>query len=255
MEDIERFLEIVCREVDATDARLELGGRAPSAPELIAHPVRDGFRLVAVFDEAPTDPGAVREKLAEIARAFETTIERVHPPRPTNTHSIAHAALDEALGVLARQADAVAALVIDEGSPIVWGSSEPAPRIENVETAQRIATAVERREDPDPADLEALRGAELDARRIAVLRAIAATRAASRPRSTESDESFGVLARPFAGIYRLVLAFDGPFSTLRAEGALRRALPAIERLVADLPPLDPGPRDRGGRLLTLRPRG
>lgn len=259
VDDIERFLQIVCREVEAIDAKLELGGRPPTSPLLVAHQIREGFRLVAVFERQPLEPGDVRDKLAELAGSFADTVDASIPVATrridvVQSDSSASAMLDEALAVLARQADAIAAVVIDEGSPIVWGSSEPPPRIEDVETARRIITTIDEGEALQPADVDALRGAELDPRRMAVLRAITATRGVATPRLTESDASFGVLARPFGGIYRLILAFEGSFPTLKAEGALRRALPAIERLVADLPPLDPEPRGQHGRLLTLRPR-
>jgi hypothetical protein len=273
VDDIERFLEIVCREVEAVDARLELGGRPPTSPALVAHAIRDGCRLVAVFEHPPSDREAVSHKLAQLAGSFATTIEtsiatsietplqtrigldrRQHGSSTSYGHvdGSARVILDEALAVLARQADALAAVVIDDRSPVVWGSSEPHPRIDDVEAAQRIVSAVAHDDELLPADVDALRGAELDPRRMAVLRAITATRSACGPRLTEAGGEFGVLARPFGGIYRLILAFDGTFPTLRAEGALRRALPAIERLVTDLPPLDPGPR---GRVLSLRPRG
>jgi hypothetical protein len=106
----------------------------------------------------------------------------------------------------------------------------------------------------DPAaEAEAVAGLQLRRGQLTTLRAVVETRTADAPRLTRCEDDVGVLARPFGGIYRLVLAFDGPFPTLRAEGALRRALPAIERLVADLPPLDDGPKGKGGRIFTLRP--
>src|SRR5207248_1433711 len=58
---------------------------------------------------------------------------------------------------------------------------------------------------------------------------------------TVSGADFGYVARSFAGIYVLVLVFDAPFDELRAKRAMVHALPAIERLVLALPPLDPGP--------------
>ena len=259
MSDIDRFLQIVCRELEAIDSRLELGGRPPTSSAIVFHPLRDGLRLVAIFDEAPSEREAVQAKLAELASSFAATIDASIPAiRPSEgmqrTSSRARSMLDDALAVLARQADAIAAVVIDEGSPVVWGNSEPPPRIEDVETAQRIVEAVDHDEPLQPFDVDALRGAELDGRRMAVLRAITATRGVQSPRITEAGTEYGVLARPFGGIYRLILAFEGSFPTLRAEGALRRALPAIERLVADLPPLEPEPRGGRGRLVPLRPR-
>lgn len=73
------------------------------------------------------------------------------------------------------------------------------------------------------------------------------------------EEGFGLLARAFANIYLLVIAFDGPFSELHAEAATLHALPRIERLVLSLPPA-PAPVDSGGpdrraaQVVALRPR-
>lgn len=70
---------------------------------------------------------------------------------------------------------------------------------------------------------------------------------------TSSDGRFGVVARSFAAIYVVILAFDGEFEELRAKRALQHALPAIERLVLALPPLEPPPRI-GGVVALRRPR-
>lgn len=59
------------------------------------------------------------------------------------------------------------------------------------------------------------------------------------------EEAFGYYARSFATIYVLILVFDGPFEELRVERAVTHALPAIERLVLALPPLDPPPKLAG----------
>jgi hypothetical protein len=59
------------------------------------------------------------------------------------------------------------------------------------------------------------------------------------------EEAFGYYARSFATIYVLILVFDGPFEELRVERAVAHALPAIERLVLALPPLDPPPKLAG----------
>jgi hypothetical protein len=73
------------------------------------------------------------------------------------------------------------------------------------------------------------------------------------------EDGFGYLARSFATIYVLLLVYDGPFDELRAERAVLRALPSIERLVVSLPPgLDPddghGPPHKKGAVVRLRPR-
>jgi len=76
-------------------------------------------------------------------------------------------------------------------------------------------------------------------------------------RESVHEEGFGLLARAFANIYLLVIAFDGTFSELHAEAAMLHALPRIERLVLSLPPVDPltgGPDRRAAQVVTLRPR-
>lgn len=100
-------------------------------------------------------------------------------------------------------------------------------------------------------------------RYLLVCRAIADTRQLAREsahpahlRDSVHEEGFGLLARAFANIYFLVIAFDGAFSELHAEAAMLHALPRIERLVLSLPPVDPktgGPEGRA-QVVALRPR-
>ena len=69
------------------------------------------------------------------------------------------------------------------------------------------------------------------------------------PRMPEGDEP-GLASKGFLGLYVVALVFTRPFSPLRVEGVLRRALPIIERHVLELPPLDPEPVE--GRVVPLR---
>jgi hypothetical protein len=69
---------------------------------------------------------------------------------------------------------------------------------------------------------------------------------------TVSEADLGFVARSFAAIYVLILAFRGPFDELRAKRAIVHALPIIERLVLALPPQDPAPLMGG--VVALRPR-
>lgn len=98
------------------------------------------------------------------------------------------------------------------------------------------------------------REGELWGEYLLVRRAIAAVRALPAIPSLKKgdhlheslgEESFGYFARSFATIYVLILVFDGPFEELRVERAVAHALPAIERLVLALPPLDPPPKLAG----------
>lgn len=56
------------------------------------------------------------------------------------------------------------------------------------------------------------------------------------------------LARTFAGIYVLSLAFRGALSEPVAVGALLHAAEAVERLVLARPPIEPPP---GGKVIRL----
>lgn len=62
---------------------------------------------------------------------------------------------------------------------------------------------------------------------------------------TVNEPEFGYVARSFAAIYVLIVVYDRPFDELLAKRAVLAALPAIERLVVALPPLDPEPRMAG----------
>ncbi|MFO0679954.1 MAG: hypothetical protein U0169_25750 [Polyangiaceae bacterium] len=62
------------------------------------------------------------------------------------------------------------------------------------------------------------------------------------------------VVRSFAGIYLLVVVYAGSVDELRAERAVREALPRIERLVLALPPLEPDPAPSAGAIAFRRPR-
>lgn len=91
-------------------------------------------------------------------------------------------------------------------------------------------------------------------RHLASRRAVAAIRALPETGTlhkgghvhvTVNEPGFGYVARSFAAIYVLVLVYDGPFDELGAKRSVLAALPAIERQVVALPPLDPEPRMAG----------
>lgn len=217
-----RLLELARREIGADDARLELGGREPEPLHHVWVPLSGAWRVVAVFTRPPEGPEARRQRLQSLVAAFEQTSQGVEPPSfAPLTPSMR---LDEELAALAERCGAVGAVVIDSGSPIVWGSSERRRGREAAEAllaraAGRVRAAIE----ADPG-------------------------AASSLKLLVREEGFGCASRGFAGTYHVVLAFDHTFSELHAEGALLRALPAIERLVMALPPQDPG---GGARVLRL----
>jgi hypothetical protein len=290
------LIELVCRDLEADDARVEIGGRDPDDPAVIWCPINSVRRLVVVFPTPPVDFESKQERLRALVSSFvdlaaPESDEGLPAPDP---RGLASRRLDDELHALAVRAGAVSALVVDDRSPIVWGTSEPR-RVaqEDVETALRTAAAA-MMADAAGVDLEhlieldsrevteALTRHGLDRQTVATLhdevnrlqdvsrrrgtavwrghllaaRAIARVRDAARerPRAGHLHEivregDFGYLARSFATIYTLLVVFDGPLSELHAEGAVLQALPAIERLVLDLPPTDPPPG--GGKVVRL----
>ena len=291
MDDLERFLDLVRRELDCDDARFELGGRPPSASTSVYVELPGGWRVVAVFapprelDDDDSDDATAR--LTTLAETFTgvTASLKVRGPRIASTS--VSTKLDEALALLADKGDALRAVVIDEDSPVLWGSSESPSGPEDVEialwTGELVnsaatagldmvelvcldeATANERLANVEPRKLRQrlLRklpiirelGGHRDAAgwvaHFAMCRAIAAVRRAPEHHEVIEDD-LGWLARDFAGIYHVILVYDGPFSEIGAAGVMLRALPTIEKLVLALPPIDPSPQGKGARVLPFR---
>lgn len=284
MEELERLLEVIRKELSADDAHLELGGRDPDQG-VVWCALPSGFRLVVRLpqgERTEEELTTLREKLVFLARSFDATLDRVSPPSPRPNANPQHA-LDDALDVLAGQANALAALVVDNDSPVFWGSSLSPRGDEGVEDAQRAAEALAlagaaevdlaallaRESDAEvPMELERLvprireaagdeRDAKEWARRLSVFAAASALRDATGgkgelgTRHAVHDADLAYLARSFGGIYWLLLTFDvSAFSELHAEAAMIHALPWIERLVLALPPIDPD--GGGGRVVKLR---
>lgn len=285
MDELQRFLDLVSRELGCADAHFELGGRDPSEPDRVAAPVPGGWRVVALFDAPVEDPEPARAKLEALIGAFTGVSEKLHLRSPRLSNSIAYRELADALALLADKAKALRAVVIDEDSPVLWGTSEPTPGPEDVEVAMWIgeladsaaaaeldmtelialddASLRERLETLEPRklrerllrklpvirELGGHRDAEDWAAHIATCRAIAAVRRA--PENHEAiEDDLGWLARDFAGIYHVILVYGGPFSEIGAAGVMLRALPAIEKLVLSLPPIDPAPK--GARILAFK---
>jgi hypothetical protein len=283
-----RFLEMVRRELGAHDVRIELGLRPPPAM-LVSVPIGShGAHVVVHFDgTATTDTAAVREKLTELVASFSATADdavvelaAVRPPGPHRPVGPA-LALTEALETLAHLAKAELALVIDDASPEIWGASDPA--LTHVSSDEALLTArLDARFFELDLSLPALVGhpdrarEALDAagvsphdrdnllrqlrvvedlethvpagRWLRVAHAIAGARGLGGAHLGLSEVRAHV--RAFAGIYRAILVYEGPFSELHAEGALVRALPVIEKLVTSLPPRDPA--SGGAKVAVLR---
>lgn len=196
-------------------------------------------------------------------------------------------ALVQTLADLRDATGAVVALVVDRQSPVIWGCSDPELGLRDRPATRVLATALDslRSQGLDPvqaassheptaaglrlevvaaretgsASLELARRALQAAERsqpggAAILAAAARAllRLDEQPdapaRMPEGDEP-GLASKGLLGLYVVALVFVRPFSPLRVEGVLRRALPILERNVAELPPLDPEPAE--GRVLPM----
>ena len=286
---LRRFLELVARELGADDARAEIGGREPSGPGVLFTSLSDGWRVVAIFDQPPTESAlsAAQTKLERLALTFTHTLADLNPPTPPSAAGLPARRLDDALEGLRARTGAVAAVVIDGNSPVLWGSSEGQRETVNVDDLARIGSAlavardrgvtidqltvrdadllmaslrnrgIERAVDELLAFLVARDQDEVTLRhRLLTALAIAAVRIkvhrGDHARSVHHEAQYGYIARGLANIYQIVVVFAGPFSELHVESAILHAMPTIEELLFALPPVDPPPSK--GQVIRLRPR-
>jgi hypothetical protein len=220
-----RLLDLVRRDLAAQDSRLEIGGADPEDARLVWCRLPAGTRLVVVFEQPPADPKQSAVRLAAWAESFEGLLSGPAEQRPKPGAASVADRLEQELARLASRAEALGAAVVDRQSPVVWSSFELRPR--------------------DKAGLSLL---ERAISRLKQDRSRRARRAISEP-------GLGYVARSFGGIYSLLVFYDGPFSELKAEGAMNRAIGRIERLVLGLPPRDPVRRGRAHQLALVPPRG
>jgi len=221
-----RFLELVVRELSASDARLELGGRDPADSGLLFCVAPSGVRVVVVCGSPPPDRAAVESRLGTmVATLFGSAEHGFGAPMSTRTPpDIAGRRLDDELGRLSERAGAAGALVFDLASPVLWGASrsgagDPEKLFDDIIVRVREAHS------------------ELRQGHTARLRV---------------NDSVECLARPFAGLYVVALAFEGAVSEPVALGAILHAMPMIERFVLALPPVDPPPG--GAKVVRMPPR-
>jgi hypothetical protein len=239
-----RLLEICKRDLGAVDARIEIGGVTPSEPPVVWVALSAHRRVVVRFAEEPEEREAIHTRLTALAEAFwaaATNEERGSVPPPA-AQAVPMALALELEGICARTS-AIAALIVDGSSPVIWGG-HPASLGDDVEPLLVLA------EHPPTGD---------DTGRIRrdAGWAIALGRAAiDDSGSTQSlhlvsrDQGRGTLLRGIAGAYVLALLFEGGFSELRAHGVVERARDRLDKLIARLPPIDPSPR--GGNVVRLR---
>lgn len=281
-----KLLDVVRRELDAEEARIELGTREPADAHVLFALLKGGWRLVAVFEQPPPDDA--QAKLEALAESFAGVTTQPDEWSSMSSELVGRR-LDDELAEIAERAGAVRALVIDRQSPMIWGTSGPRRTDEDVDTGIKIAEALDAvtRAGVDLAELMSSnaervrqllekRGAHgtfliRELERIRGVRKsesawkihLLVSRALRGVRRTLAKDPHGAhlremvhqpyeayLARAFASIYCLLLVFDGEFTELHAEAAAVNGIPAVERLVLALPPVDPPPP--GGKLISLR---
>lgn len=125
-----RLLELVREKLGAADARVEIGGREPEDPRVVSSPMSGSRRMVLVFDAPVDDRRAAADRLAVIVASFATTSRTGSELTISPTAVSARAALDDVLAGVATRAGALQALVVDVGSPVLWGSSHEEPPLE-----------------------------------------------------------------------------------------------------------------------------
>jgi hypothetical protein len=277
VEDVFKWLSLVTRELGAADAKLELGGAAPTDERVLHRPVPGGFRLVVTFAEPPADRDKAMSTLDTYVATFASVVREARKSVPKPSISVAGRELSDFLSGLADRVGAERAVVLDDRSPALFGDSHDVSAALDIDdavfggrllervtlSASEIASVLD---DPHhEGDLgvghRALRQLEVVSRppdgvpreaQLRLLASVSLVRAnATSERWADHQGPVPHLARAFAGVYRALLVFPGTFSEMHAEGTLIRALPTLERLVLSLPPLDPQGRAKVER---LRPR-
>ncbi len=265
---LERLIGLVRRELGADDVRVLEGSRpAVAAPNVIHADLADGRKLAVAFASAPVAREALIRRLDMLLLTFAQSLEEDPGTRREPRASMVQA-LHEQLGVVAARAHAVDAVVIDANSPVIWGAAANARPVRHdlgnvelmdvshhriVESGRAVdGTRFAPGAAPTPPQAEA---ASLTRRAIHDVRALPALAEIPKGRHLTHmvrEASFGCVARSFAGIYVLIVVYDGPFDELLAERTVGDDLPRIERLVLALPPLDPGPTPNEG-VVSMRP--
>jgi len=240
-----RLLEVVIRELDAADARLEIGGLPPTDERVLWIDVEPPRRLVAVFEAPPDDRADKREKLSALVEAFHDSMsqgQRGSVPPPATTDSVP-AALRLELEAIAGKVEARAAFVFDGSSPVIW-AAHPAEIGDSVDALLSYAEGPRADDETDALRHDA--GWSIERARAA----IDDSGSTAGLYLTEHAEDRGALVRGVAGAYVVALLFAGGFSEPRAHGAIEQARGRLEKLISRLPPVDPPPK--GGKVVRLR---
>ena len=231
-EQLLKFLEMVRERLGAFDARAEFGGREPTDPRLVWCEASEHFRIVCAFEAEPLDRSGLTRTLKALVETFLDSTRA--PALQRRVVGGARARLDEVLRDLVARQNALAAVVRDRNSVLVWGWSLPGDC-----AAERSREGLEHLAESNSgaAELAELARSLLQAERV--------IEDQEEPELLQLADGQRAVWRPFAGIYWVAICFDASRATqLRVEAALLRALPQIERLVVSLPPEDPEPRKR-----------
>lgn len=245
-----RFFDVLKRDLGCTEARLV------GADEVVADDPRTlcialgGARALVLEFDAPVDDRAELERRAGVwIEAFHDLLGDADAASPTRDERPAPQRLHEELVLLCEAAGAFDALVIDATSPFVWGSALREERYPVGPKAQVVSLEARRRgvrQLPVGTEEDDTRS-ERVVRRVREHPDFAGLGQGARFAVTSKKGESGYVARSFASIYALVLAYEGPVDELRAERALQERLERIERLVVALPPDDPTPLARSAR--------
>jgi len=251
--DLDRFLALVRRELGADDAHVfEPDEPPPEAPATLCARFADGRSVAARFAEPPPDRDAKQRRLEMLASTFDSVLEEVAHTRKARP-PIARSLHDELTAIGVRAA-AVNAIVIDANSPVIWAAAHS----DGVIARPPLASSPRVAESPANEDGGGEpRIATLSRRALHEVRGLSdlgALRKGKHVRHVGRADEASFIAHSFAGIYLLLLVFDGAFDELRAERAILEALPRVERLVLALPPLDPSPSTGAGVIALRRPR-
>jgi hypothetical protein len=279
----ERLRRLVERELGAEEVTLRPASaeQASDDPCWVVVALPDQRTVAARFASAPEDRAALARRMQILVSAFSHLLDQEKPARARRV-PVAHSLRSE-LVALARRAQGLDAFVIDAHSPVVWGaasgfsempadvelSGELDETIRLIDLSRHEILSIESDElatDRQPPTLPPASAAgpeepgsgslDLSARAALEVRALAGFARLGRGQPLthrQRGEGFGYLAHSFAGIYLLVLVFDGVFDELRAERSVHESLPRIERLVLALPPRDPSPNPRAN-VVRLSPR-
>jgi hypothetical protein len=267
-----RFLAMVERELDASRAEIVLTDHPPEEGVAWAAMLH-GFRVEVKFAQE-TDLAAAQTRLEALVESFAGVLAEAALPAVREVPNTIVNTLEDALVLLVHQARAESAWVIDDTTPEIWGSSfrYDALSVTFASEYEALSRLLASHGSNIPAVLamespfswlaeKGITGDEAaevarDIHRLSNLKAqpegaqLRAIRAIAACRDALEDETVQAFERRFAGIYTLILVFEGAHSELHAEAAVLRALPTIEKLVTSLPPRDPVPQ--GAKVARLR---